>query len=118
MNFVVFSDGACRTTYLDTIRLLPIMGSQVHVYGIEAGADSQWVIVMQTDGKKRDWRLFLRTGEKFVEKPPGEFPIELRDKILERCPNWPFELVLSRSPKGPGRLEPRKDAAVPAARSV
>jgi hypothetical protein len=115
MNFVVFSDGACRTTYLETIRLLPITGSQVHAYAIEPGADSQWVVVRQTHGKKMDWRFFLRAGEKFLEHPPGEFPKQLRDKVLERCPNCPFQLALSRPQKGPGRLRPRKEAEVPSA---
>jgi hypothetical protein len=116
MNFLVFSDGACRTTYLETIRLLPIMGSQVHAYRVEPGADSQWVVVRQTNGKKTDWRFFLRAGEEFLEHPPGEFPKGMRDKILERCPNCPFELALSQPQKGPSRLEPRKDAPVPPAR--
>jgi hypothetical protein len=118
MNFLVFSDGACRTTFLETIRLLPIMASQVHAYAIEPGADSQWVVVRQTNGKKMDWRFFLRAGEKFLEQPPGEFPKGMREKILGCCPNCPFELALSRPQKGPSRLEPPKDAPVPPARSV
>ena len=116
MNFLVFSDGTCRTTYLETIRLLPILGGQVHAYRVEPGADSQWVVVRQTNGKKTDWKFFLRVGEQFQEHPPGEFPKGMREKILERCPNCPFELALSRPQKGPGCLEPGKEAQVPRAR--
>ena len=118
MNFLVFSDGTCRTTYLETIRLLPVLGGQVHAYRVEPGADSHWVVVRQTNGKKTDWRFFLRGGEQFLEHPPGELPKGMRDQILERCPNCPFELALSRPQKGTGCLEPRKEASVPAARSV
>jgi hypothetical protein len=101
MNFLVFSDGACRTTYLETIRLLPILASQVHAYAIEPGADSQWVVVRQTHGKKMDWRFFLRAGVKFLEHPPGEVPKQLRDKVLERCPNCPSSRLSLGRRKGP-----------------
>jgi hypothetical protein len=84
MNFVVFSDGACRARFLESIRLLPIAESRVYAYAIEPGANSHWVAVRQTNGNKMVWKFFLRAGEKFPEKRTGEFPKELRDKVLER----------------------------------
>jgi hypothetical protein len=116
MNFAVFSDGACRSTYIESIRLLPISESQVYVYAIEPGANSQWVVVKQTQGKKNHLRVFLRAGEEFLENPPGEFPKELRERILERFPNCPLELALSRRQKGPSRHQTRKALPVPYAR--
>jgi hypothetical protein len=116
MNFVVFSEGTCRTIFMESIRLLPIMGSQGYAYAIQPGADSQWVVAVQTNGKKMDLRVFLRSGEKFLEHPPGEFPKELREIILECFPNGPLPLALSRPQKGPRRLRPRKDVPVPCAR--
>jgi hypothetical protein len=117
MNFVMYSEGTCRTLYIESIRLLPtIMGSQGYAYALEPGADSQWVVVVQTNGKKMDLRVFLRAGQQFQEHSPGELPNELRENILERFPNCPFQLALSRPQKGPSRLRAPKDVPAPSAR--
>jgi hypothetical protein len=84
MNFVIFSDDACRARFLESIRLLPMAESRAYAYAIEPGPNSHWVVVRQTNGEKMNWRLFLRVGEKFLEKRTGEFPKELQDKLRER----------------------------------
>jgi hypothetical protein len=84
MNFVIFADGACRARFLESIRLLPMAESRAYAYAIEPGANTHWVVVRQTNGEKMNWRLFVRTGEKFSEKRTGEFPKELLDKLRER----------------------------------
>jgi hypothetical protein len=84
MNFVVFSDGACRARFLESIRLLPVAENRAYAYAIEPGVNSQWVVVRQTNGNKMGWRFFLRAGEEFPEKRAAEFPKELRDQVRER----------------------------------
>jgi hypothetical protein len=86
LNFVVFSDSPCRARYLERIRLLPISANEVYVYEIEPGAESQWVLVRQSEGTKKRLQLFLRRGERFLEPDPPELPAELREQILRRYP--------------------------------
>jgi len=86
MNFVVYSDDLCRSKYLESIRLLPIGSMKVHVYEIEPGIHSEWVAVTQREGRRSCLKIFIRSGERFVENQARELPQELKKKIVGRFP--------------------------------
>ena len=96
MNFAVYSDGLCRSKYLESIRLLPIGSMKVHVYEIEPGAHSEWVAVTQREGRRSCLKIFVRKGESFVENETGELPQDVKQKIVERFPK-----LISDSRPGP-----------------
>jgi hypothetical protein len=66
INFAVFSDHPCRVRYVERIRL-PIGETSVEVYGIEPGANSQWIVVQQRNDGKGSLKFFVRGGEIFRE---------------------------------------------------
>jgi hypothetical protein len=104
LNFAVFSDSPCRARYVERVRLLPISRREVYVYEIEPGAESQWVVVRQTEGTKKRLKLFLRRGESFLEPEPQELPAELREQIRQRYPTLTAEfrpLLAARAAKLP-----------------
>ena len=86
MNFAVYSDDLCRTKYLESIRLLPIGNMKVHVYEVEPGTRSEWVIVTQREGRRNSLKLFVRKGERFLENQMRDLPLDLKKKIMERFP--------------------------------
>jgi len=85
MNFAVFSDHPCRVRYVERIRL-PIGETSVEVYGIEPGANSQWIVVQQRNDGKGSLKFFVRGGEIFRETPFHDLPKHLKEGILQRVP--------------------------------
>jgi hypothetical protein len=83
MNFAVFSDDPCRVKYIESIRL-PIGQSQVEVYAIEPGANSQWIVVQQRNDGKSSFRLFVKEKETFPESQWDNLPKYLTGHILQR----------------------------------
>ena len=91
MRFTVYSDHPCRARYRDSIRMLPFSQTQVYVYEIEPGAESQWVLVRQSEGKSHRLQLFLRSGEQFLEQEAAGLPPTLKEQILKRYPSLTAE---------------------------
>jgi hypothetical protein len=88
MNFAVFSDYPCRVKYVDSIPL-PISQAPVEVYAIEPAADSQWIVVQQSNDGKTSLKFYLREGEIFHENESGDLPQHLKEHILQRIPKSP-----------------------------
>jgi len=85
MNFSVFSDSPCRTRYIESIPT-PLTESQVEVYEIEPGNNTQWVVIQQKDGEDRKVKLFLRSGDEFLESHTQQIPSDLKQNIVLRFP--------------------------------
>ena len=87
MNFAVFSDHPCRVRYVERIRL-PIGETSVEVYGIEPGANSQWIVVQQRSDGKTSLKFFVRSRDRetFLENESHELPKHLKEHILQRLP--------------------------------
>jgi hypothetical protein len=85
MNFAVFSDYPCRVRYIESIPL-PIGQAPVEVYAIEPGANSQWVMVQQSNDGQSSLKFFLREGEIFRENQSHDLPEHLKEQIWQRVP--------------------------------
>ena len=85
MNFSVFSDSPCRTRYIESIPT-PMTESQVEVYEIEPGDNTQWVVIQQKDGEEFKLKLFLRSGDEFLENHAQQIPWDLKRNIVLRFP--------------------------------
>jgi hypothetical protein len=83
MNFAVFSDYPCRVRYIESIPL-PIGQAPVEVYAIEPGANSQWVIVRQSNDGQSSLKFFLKEAEIFRENQFHDLPEHLKEPILQR----------------------------------
>jgi hypothetical protein len=83
MNFTIFSDSPCRVKHLESIPL-PMGQNPVDVYAIEPGANSQWVVVQQTEQGKSRLKFFVREGGTFHESHRHHLPQHLRKNILQR----------------------------------
>ena len=84
MSFTVYSDHPCRARYRDGIRMLPFSQTQVYVYEIEPGAESQWVLVRQREEKSHRLQLFLRSGERFLQEEAAGLPPALTAEFRTR----------------------------------
>jgi hypothetical protein len=83
MNFAVFSDYPCRVRYVESIPL-PISQAPFEVYAIDPAANSQWVMVQESNDGKSRVKFFLREGEVFREHHSHDLPEHLKEGIL-RC---------------------------------
>mgnify|MGYP001169182122 CR=1 FL=1 len=86
MSFSVFANDPCRAQYLDSISV-PLTHSRVDVYQIEPGPKTRWIVIKQKDEDKDELRLFVRQGNRFMERQAQDLPKELGEEIVGRFPN-------------------------------
>jgi hypothetical protein len=85
VSFAVFSDYPCRATFVESITL-PISYALIEVYTIEPGAHSHWIVVLQRNDGRSNFRFFVRDGETFPENEAHDLPKQLREDILHYIP--------------------------------
>lgn len=90
MNFAIFSDDPCCVRYRESIPL-PIGHTRVEVYEIEPGAKTHWILVKQMDGDKNTLRVFIKSGEKFLESRAEDVSRETKKQIMRRFPKLTAE---------------------------
>ena len=91
IQFSVFSDAACRACYLERIPV-PFGSIGLDAYVIEPGAESQWVIIKQNEGKQSQCKWFMREGKNFVERPSTHISKRVRAEIFHKFPILAHEL--------------------------